>query len=151
MRAGIAIPGIILGLLLAVSIDAQSQSLDSYQIWGLDAGGRAAPMRLTLGKFANFLESHKAEIRAVEPGNDLLELRVTDPRMNMDDHITHTYVFELDRKRQRALCNHFLLNGSEIQGVDFLKNTSFLFKIVAGLGDNYPSEYQFRIFNKIPG
>lgn len=151
MRAGISILGIVLIFFYAVTVEAQNQSYDKYQIWGLDAGGRPSPMRLTLGKFANFLERHKAEISAVEPANDLLELRVADPRMNMNDHIIHTYVFELDKTRQRAICNHFLLNGREIKGMDFLKNTSFLFKIVAGLRANLSSDYDFKIQYKIPG
>lgn len=151
MRAGITILGIILGFFCALTAEAQNQSYCKYQIWGLDAVGRPAPIRLTLGKFANFLKSHKAEISAVEPADDLLELRVSDPRMNMNDHIIHTYVFKLDKKKQRALCARFLLNGQEIRGVDFLKNTSFLFKIIAGLRNNLSSDYDFKISNKIPG
>lgn len=136
--------------LFAFTASAQKPSYDSLPIWSIDKNGLPAPMGLTLGQFANYLESHKAQIKLLVLDNDLLELRVRDPRMNLHEHLAHTYVFELDRSKKRLLCNHFLLNGQEMTGDAFQANATFLFRLVAGLKHKYPSSYNFQILNKIP-
>ncbi len=129
---------------------AASMDYDNLEIWALDQNGRPANMGLRLGQFANYLTANKAYISISNLGDDVLEMRVSDPRMNLDDHLIHTYFFELNPEKNIALCKRFLLNGEEVGGEALLHNTTFLFKLVAGLGRDYPSEYQFKTRQNIP-
>lgn len=143
---------ILLLCLQLSSIPAYSQeaSYDSLEIWSIDKNGLPAPMGLSLGQFANYLKSRKAQLKLLVLDNDILELRVSDPRMNLHEHLIHTYVFELDKVRKSVLCNHFLLNGQEMSGNAFFANATFLFRLVAGMRHKYPSAYNFQIINSIP-
>lgn len=133
-----------------IPAQAQNPAYDTMQIWSIDKNGLPAPMGLTLGQFANYLQSHKAQLKLLVLDNDLLELRVSDPRMNLHEHLMHTYVFELNQAQKSLLCNHFLLNGQEMGGDAFLANATFLFRLVAGMRHKYPATYNFQIINEIP-
>lgn len=150
MRLPSLVPLLLFLLLSSVAAHAQEPSYDVLPIWSIDKNGLPASMGLRLGQFANYLEFHKAKLELLVLDNDLLELRVSDPRMNLHEHLIHTYVFELDRARKRLLCNHFLLNGQEMGGDAFLANATFLFRLVAGMRHKYPTTYKFRIIKEIP-
>lgn len=136
---------------LCMPASAADLQYDKLEIWSLNKDGKAAPMSLTLGQFANYLSSHKASLELLLPEENLLELRVTDPAMNLHEHIANTYVFELGPDGKRALCNHFLLNGQDKQGAELYANTTYLFQIVADEGGNFSSDYKFRITKAAPG
>lgn len=146
----IILPLLLACLLLAFNASAANSPYADLQILALEKNGRPVPLRLTLGQFANYLASHKAKISLLVADNDLLELIVADPRMNLQQQLIHTYVFEVDPQKNTALCNHFLQNGEEVRGEKFYVNTSFLFRLVAGEAHKYPVDYKFKILNQIP-
>lgn len=150
MRKTVFILFLLLVLLSIQKVYAAQAHYDRLDVWSLDQEGKPIPMRITLGQFANYLTSHKANLTLLVMDTDLLELRVADPRMNLHEHIINTYVFELIPDKNIVLCNHFLLNGQEMRGMDLYANTTSLFQLVAGQDKNLQSNFRFTIIDKVP-
>lgn len=141
---------VCLAALLSASF-AGADSYDDYRIWAPDSRMRPVDMNLSLGQLANYLAGRGAEISLLALNGGILEMRVEDPRMNLNESLIHTYVFKLDPHNKTALCAHFLLNGQEVQGRDFQLNTSFLFRIISGQRHKLSSEYPFKVLDGVSG